>query len=122
MFKILRFEQWSKNLVLFLPALFAKKFELLLDKNLLIIFLGFSIVASSTYIFNDLKDLDQDRLHPTKKNRPLPKGDISVKEKEQNKKNELFNESKESELFKKVLEKFPDANLLDIIPKDKKDK
>ena len=50
------------------------------------------------------------------------KGDISVKEKEQNKKNELFNESKESELFKKVLEKFPDANLLDIIPKDKKDK
>ena len=79
MFKILRFEQWSKNLVLFLPALFAKKFELLLDKNLLIIFLGFSIVASSTYIFNDLKDLDQDRLHPTKKNRPLPKGDISVK-------------------------------------------
>ena len=34
------------------------------------------------------------------------KGDISVKEKEQNKKNELFNKSKESELFKKVLEKF----------------
>tara|TARA_B100000035_G_scaffold62639_1_gene50695 strand:+ start:203 stop:1846 length:1644 start_codon:yes stop_codon:yes gene_type:complete len=50
------------------------------------------------------------------------KGDISVKEKEQNKKNELFNKSKESELFKKVLEKFPDANLLDIITKDKKDK
>jgi 4-hydroxybenzoate polyprenyltransferase len=79
MIKILRLEQWSKNVVILLPPLFAKKIELLLDKNLLLIFLGFSILASSTYIFNDLKDLDQDRLHPTKKNRPLPKGDISVK-------------------------------------------
>lgn len=79
MIKILRLEQWSKNVVILLPPLFAKKIELLFDKNLLIIFLGFSIIASSTYIFNDLKDLDQDRLHPIKKNRPLPKGDISEK-------------------------------------------
>jgi len=79
MIKILRLEQWSKNLVILLPALFANRIELLLDKNLLIIFLGFSIIASSTYIFNDLKDLDQDRLHPIKKNRPLAKGDISEK-------------------------------------------
>lgn len=79
MVKILRLEQWTKNLVIMLPPLFANKIELLLETNLLIIFLGFSIIASSTYIFNDLKDLDQDRLHPTKKNRPLPKGDISIK-------------------------------------------
>lgn len=78
MIKILRLEQWTKNLVILLPPLFANKIELLLEPNLLIIFLGFSILASSTYIYNDLKDLDQDRLHPTKKKRPLPKGDISV--------------------------------------------
>ncbi len=79
MFKILRLEQWSKNLVIFLPAIFAKKFSLIYEENLIFVFLGFSIVASSTYIFNDLKDLDQDRLHPTKKYRPLAKGDISIK-------------------------------------------
>ena len=49
------------------------------------------------------------------------KGEISVKEKEQNIKNELFKKTKESELFKKVLETFPDANLVDIISKDKND-
>tara|TARA_A100001011_G_scaffold309379_1_gene325461 strand:- start:816 stop:2063 length:1248 start_codon:yes stop_codon:yes gene_type:complete len=49
------------------------------------------------------------------------KGEISVKEKEQNIKNELFKKTKESELFKKVLETFPDANLVDVISKDKND-
>ena len=73
MIKILRVEQWIKNLVIFLPAIFANKFSLIFDENLIIVFLGFSIIASSTYIYNDLKDLEQDKLHPVKKNRPLAK-------------------------------------------------
>ncbi len=45
------------------------------------------------------------------------KGEISIKEKEQNKRIELFEKTKESQLFKKVLDTFPDANLVDVISK-----
>ena len=50
-------------------------------------------------------------------------GEISVKEKEQNKRIELVNKAKETKLYKIVLEKFPDANLVNVISKDQpKDK
>ena len=49
------------------------------------------------------------------------KGEMSIKEKEHNKKKELFEKAKSLELYKKVLETFPDANLVDVILKDKKD-
>ncbi len=49
------------------------------------------------------------------------KGEISIKEKEQNKKDKLFQKTKNSELYKKVLETLPDANLADVIMKNKKD-
>ena len=48
------------------------------------------------------------------------KGEMSIKEKEQNKKKELFEKTKETNLYKKVLETFPDANLVDVIFKDEK--
>ena len=50
------------------------------------------------------------------------KGEISIKEKEQNKKKEIFEKTKESKLFKKMLETFPDAKLIDVISKDDKGK
>lgn len=42
-------------------------------------FLSFSFCASTVYILNDLLDLESDRQHPTKKNRPFASGSISVK-------------------------------------------
>ena len=39
---------------------------------------------------------------------------MSVKEKQKNKKDELINEVKNSEIYKKVMEKFPDAELIDV--------
>lgn len=45
----------------------------------LIAFVLFSLLASSIYIFNDLMDINEDRAHPTKKNRPLASGTVSVK-------------------------------------------
>ena len=45
------------------------------------------------------------------------KGDVSIKQKEQNEKVELLKKAKDTELFKNVLEKFPDANLVDVIKK-----
>ena len=45
-----------------------------------------------------------------------------IKEKEKNKKTELINKAKESEIYKTVLEKFSDANLVEVISKNENDK
>ena len=50
------------------------------------------------------------------------KGEISIKEKEQKKKDDIIEKTKKSELYKKVLEKFPDADLLDVNFKDENNK
>ncbi len=76
--KLLRPHQYVKNIFIFAPLLFAFSFD-----NLELVFLAsitfilFSLLASSIYIFNDLMDIEEDRAHPTKKNRPLAKGTIS---------------------------------------------
>jgi 4-hydroxybenzoate polyprenyltransferase len=41
-------------------------------------FVAFCFAASATYAINDVQDRDQDRFHPTKKNRPIPRGAISI--------------------------------------------
>jgi len=76
--KVLRVKQWSKNLVILIPIVLSKKFEIFEEKNIYIILLSFSLLASSTYIFNDIKDLEQDRLHSKKKLRPIAAGNISI--------------------------------------------
>ncbi len=47
------------------------------------------------------------------------KGEMSIKDKEKNKKNELFKKVKNEQLYKQVLEKFPDASLVDVSENDK---
>ncbi|MEE8341685.1 MAG: UbiA family prenyltransferase, partial [Candidatus Neomarinimicrobiota bacterium] len=78
--KGLRIHQWAKNLLLFLPVILAHQFS---DGNLLAAvlwaFVSFSFCASAVYIFNDLLDIETDRKHPIKKNRPLASGLMSVK-------------------------------------------
>ena len=49
------------------------------------------------------------------------KGEMSVKEKQKNKKDELINEVKSLEIYKKVMEKFPDAELIDVKLNEKKE-
>ena len=46
---------------------------------------------------------------------------MSIKEKQRNKKDELMNEVKSLEIYKKVIEKFPDAELIDVKLNDKKE-
>ncbi|MDY3338785.1 UbiA prenyltransferase family protein [Riemerella anatipestifer] len=76
--KLLRVEQWVKNLFIFVPLLFSGK---ILEVDLFYLsffaFLIFSLTASSIYIINDYMDIDSDRQHPEKKNRPLASGAIS---------------------------------------------
>ena len=42
-----------------------------------ITFLAFSALSSAVYLFNDLRDVEQDRLHPVKRNRPIAAGKLS---------------------------------------------
>lgn len=75
----LRIHQWVKNTLLFVPALAAFKFlDASIAQPLALAFLAFSFVASSIYIINDAVDLENDRLHPTKRFRPLAAGLINL--------------------------------------------
>lgn len=76
--KLFRIHQYIKNLFIFLPLLFSFSFSDSQDNlNVLVAFLLFSLLASSIYIFNDLLDINEDRAHPTKRNRPLASGSVS---------------------------------------------
>lgn len=71
-FQALRFYQWLKNLLIFVPLLTG--FSFLDTGNIMkasLAFLAFSLAASGNYIMNDLWDLEYDRSHPRKKNRPF---------------------------------------------------
>lgn len=74
----IRVKQWIKNLLIFAPLFFS--FKLFVKEDFfssLIVFITFSFSASFIYILNDIIDLEKDKLHPRKKNRPLPSGKLS---------------------------------------------
>src|SRR5215213_9690247 len=75
---LLRPKHWAKNLFLFVPLFFAGKF-FELDKIALLIggFFAFSFLASSIYIVNDYRDIEDDKKHPEKKHRPLASGAVN---------------------------------------------
>lgn len=75
---LLRVHQYAKNVLVFVPLLAAHAFDAASIKLSIIAFIAFSLCASGVYIINDIVDLPSDRAHPTKKNRPLAKGLISI--------------------------------------------
>ena len=78
--RLLRPLQWFKNAFVFAPLFFSNnllKWELLLPT--LIVFAAFCLVSSSIYCFNDIYDVQADRQHPRKKNRPIASGSVSVR-------------------------------------------
>lgn len=74
--KLLRVKQWVKNAFVFLPAFFGGVFFEVDTLSLVIGFLAFSLLASSIYIINDLKDAESDKRHPSKRNRPIASGKV----------------------------------------------
>lgn len=76
--KQLRMHQWSKNFLIFIPMILAQKFSVENAILAIIGFLTFGMVASSTYIINDILDVHADRMHPSKKNRPIAAGQIGA--------------------------------------------
>lgn len=75
----LRAPQWIKNLFIFAPLLFSQN---LMNGPLLLVtiraFVAFCMISSAQYIFNDIRDLEEDRVHPVKSRRPLASGRMKV--------------------------------------------
>ncbi len=76
MLRAMRPHQWSKNLLMFLPAMAAQDLSSLW--SVLLGFVAFCLTASSVYVINDLLDLAADRAHPRKRFRPFAAGDLSA--------------------------------------------
>jgi decaprenyl-phosphate phosphoribosyltransferase len=76
--KLIRLHQYIKNGFIFLPLFFASRItDTALLINAVIAFIAFSLTASAIYVLNDYRDIEDDKLHPTKKNRPLASGVIT---------------------------------------------
>jgi 4-hydroxybenzoate polyprenyltransferase len=75
----MRPRQWAKNIFVFAALVFDK--QLLKPDAFLRTMAGFVFfcsISSAVYIFNDLADVDADREHPQKRNRPIPSGRLSI--------------------------------------------
>ena len=78
--KTMRPRQWTKNIFIFAALVFDK--QLLNPVSFWRTLAGFGLfclISSSVYIFNDLADVEADRQHPEKKNRPIASGKLSVR-------------------------------------------
>jgi 4-hydroxybenzoate polyprenyltransferase len=77
--KTMRPRQWTKNIFIFAALVFDK--QLFVAESFVRTLEGFflfCLISSSVYIFNDLADVEADREHPEKKNRPIPSGKLPV--------------------------------------------
>jgi 4-hydroxybenzoate polyprenyltransferase/phosphoserine phosphatase len=79
--RALRPHQWLKNILLFVAPILAYRLDNLETAlQVLSAFLAFSLTASSTYVLNDLLDLESDRQHTTKRKRPFAAAQLSIPE------------------------------------------
>lgn len=78
--QLLRPLQWIKNGFVFAPVFFSTN---LLKPEFfwptLVVFVSFCLISSAIYCFNDLRDVEADRLHPKKCKRPIASGAVSIK-------------------------------------------
>jgi 4-hydroxybenzoate polyprenyltransferase/phosphoserine phosphatase len=75
----MRVHQWAKNILVFVPLV--SSHQILSGSRVaaaFVAFFSFSLCASGVYILNDCLDLDADRHHPTKRQRPFASGDLSI--------------------------------------------
>lgn len=78
--QLLRPLQWIKNTFVFAPVFFSTN---LLKPEFfwptLVVFASFCLISSAIYCFNDLRDVEADRLHPKKCKRPIASGNVSIR-------------------------------------------
>ena len=76
--KLLRPQQWVKNLFVFLPLFFDRHlFDVEYLLPCVLVFFAFCFAASGIYCLNDIIDVEADRKHPEKCKRPIASGAVS---------------------------------------------
>lgn len=79
--KTLRVNQWIKNLVVFTAILFSGKlFDQTLFMRTLWAFFIFCLLSSTSYVLNDIIDIQYDKKHPVKRFRPIAAGSVTIPE------------------------------------------
>jgi 4-hydroxybenzoate polyprenyltransferase len=73
-----RLKHWAKNVLVFVAPVLAGQYRALIPS--VVLFIAMGVLASATYLLNDLADLAADRAHPRKCHRPLASGAISVRD------------------------------------------
>jgi decaprenyl-phosphate phosphoribosyltransferase len=76
--RLIRPKHWIKNLIIALPLILSNNFNASSLSNLGLGIISFCFLASAGYILNDIRDVENDRLHPIKRNRPLASGIINI--------------------------------------------
>ncbi len=77
--KSLRISQWIKNFFVFAPLIFSQNvFNWPLLFRTIIAFVLFCILSGAAYILNDIRDVQEDRVHPVKSKRPLASGKLKT--------------------------------------------
>ncbi|RYG43523.1 decaprenyl-phosphate phosphoribosyltransferase [bacterium] len=77
--RLIRPKQWSKGLLVFAAPLFAQKLvEPMGVACTLLAFAAMSLISSAVYVLNDLIDVERDKAHPIKRERPIASGAVSV--------------------------------------------
>ena len=75
---LMRVHHYIKNILIFMPLIFSGN---LTDRRkfmaTLLGMIAFSLVTSAVYIINDIRDAEKDRMHPTKKKRPIASGAVT---------------------------------------------
>lgn len=75
----MRPRQWTKNMFVFAALIFDRQlFNLHSFERTVIAFIIFCLLSSSVYLLNDVMDINSDREHPIKKNRPIASGKLAV--------------------------------------------
>jgi 4-hydroxybenzoate polyprenyltransferase len=86
--KAMRPRQWSKNGIVFMALIFSVNQEWFPDRpgtwdhlllQVMLTVIAFCAVSGAEYMVNDVRDRESDRLHPTKRNRPIAAGLLSVR-------------------------------------------
>ncbi|MBI2425796.1 MAG: decaprenyl-phosphate phosphoribosyltransferase [Candidatus Hydrogenedentes bacterium] len=78
-FRALRVYQWTKNLLVLAALVFAQQLDNPeMVRTGLLAYLSFCFAASATYLFNDIIDLENDRVHPEKRHRPIASGAVPL--------------------------------------------
>jgi 4-hydroxybenzoate polyprenyltransferase len=79
LFRTMRPKQWTKNVIIYAGLVFdGQLFHLDAFLRVTLSFILLCLAASTVYIINDLVDIERDKLHPKKKYRPLPSGQLSI--------------------------------------------